>query len=881
MAEKKGRGGKKGGRFRPGKQKKEKILQEYVGRVQMTREGYIFVIVDDLDDDVFVKASKTLGALNGDTVRVAVTKEKTDRSRKEGKVLEIVSRSPRPFVGILHVVGNQAWVLMQSRTMPYDIGVSVEDAARKGAVSGMKVAAIVDGWPKGAPNPLGHIVDVLGEPGENDTEMHAILAEYALPYRFEPEVENAADGISEEITAADLKDRRDFRDVLTFTIDPADAKDFDDALSFRSLENGNYEVGVHIADVTHYVRPGTVVDEEARNRNTSVYLVDRTVPMLPEKLSNKLCSLRPGEPKLTFSAVFEITPLGRVAGQWFGRTVICSDYRFAYETAQQIIDAGQKAMKMELRGGTDGRSVTGSVAGRQVAAKKGAECQDGAAGCPVAGGQDGTGKQADAGKDNIQGNAPDTGAHIPDRDGSAMGEGITTGMIIPDALKSAILTLNGLAMKLRRKRFAAGAISFERPEMKVEVDEKGRPVRVYQKISKEANWLIEEFMLLANRSVAEYVARQKKTFVYRVHDEPNQEKLENLRSFIHNFGYTMGPTNNGKEISKELNGLFAAAKDRPEYNAIELLSLRTMAKARYDTENIGHYGLAFKYYTHFTSPIRRYPDMMVHRLLAKYLAGAESQKKDFYDVQCKYSSEREVIAAEAERSSIKYKLVEFMQDKVGYEFEGHISGLTEWGMYVEIEPTKIEGMVALRDIRSDYFEFDEEKYRIVGRHSHIVYTLGDPVKIRVKKTNLEQKLLDYELVETGLETREKPASGSGTARRPSSRPEKSQMKGSAPRSGKAEGMEPASRQGKTSRKRASGTGKAKPAGKTDAAGKTESSGKQTLPVKDMKGNAAEASARSDVPAGGNKEARKEKIRQAIALSKKKAVRKAASSRNKK
>ena len=721
MADRKGRRGKKDSRFRPGRQKKERIYPEYTGRVQMTREGYIFVIVDDLEDDVFVKASKTMGALNGDTVRVAVTKEKTETRRMEGKVMEIVSRSPRPFVGILHVVGNQAWVLMQSRVMPYDIGVSVEDAARKGAVSGMKVAAVVDGWPKGAPNPLGHIVDVLGEPGENDTEMHAILAEYALPYRFEPEVENAADGISEEITDRDRKERRDFSRVLTFTIDPADAKDFDDALSFRTLENGNYEVGVHIADVTHYVHPGSVVDEEAKTRSTSVYLVDRTVPMLPEKLSNKLCSLRPGEPKLTFSAVFEITPLGRIASQWFGRTIITSDYRFAYETAQQIIDAGQKAMKMELRGGTDGKAAAGD-------------------------------------------------ADVPDRDGSAMGEGITSGMIIPDELKAAVLTLNNLALKLRKKRFAAGAISFERPEMKVEVDEKGRPVRVYQKVSKEANWLIEEFMLLANRSVAEYVARQKKTFVYRVHDEPNQDKLENLRSFIHNFGYTLGPTNSGKEISRELNGLFAAAKDKPEFNAIELLSLRTMAKARYDTENIGHYGLAFKYYTHFTSPIRRYPDMMVHRLLAKYLAGAESQKKDFYDVQCKYCSEREVVAAEAERSSIKYKLVEFMQDKVGYEFEGHISGLTEWGMYVEIEPTKIEGMVALRDIRSDYFEFDEERYRIVGRHSHIVYNLGDPVKIRVKKTNLEQKLLDYELVETGLETREErqpaaPVQGANKAAR--------------------------------------------------------------------------------------------------------------------
>ena len=775
------------------KEKKEKrSYPEFVGRVQMTREGYAFVIVDGEDDDIFVKASKTRGALNGDTVRVAVTKEKTDRQRKEGEVLEIVERSPKPFVGILHIVGEQAWVLMQSRVMPYDISIPIEGAElpskkKKGrqedagtapvtgslkrigfdlysvtgiyetvdgrrqelqARSGMKVAAVVDRWDRKDPDPVGHLVDVLGEPGENDTEMHAILAEFALPYRFEPEVENAADGISDKITAEDRKSRRDFSDVLTFTIDPADAKDFDDALSFRKLDNGNYEVGVHIADVTHYVTPGSVVDKEAQERGTSVYLVDRTVPMLPEKLSNKLCSLRPNEPKLCFSAVFEITPLAKVVSEWFGRTVINSDYRFAYETAQQIIEAGVKAMSMELRGGTDGRH--------------------GVIGDPIL---EASPEAAEARKKNAAANVE-----------SAMGEGVTTGCLIPDNLKEAVLVLNGLAAKFRKKRFASGAISFDRPEMKVEVDEKGRPVRVYQKVSKEANWLIEEFMLLANRSVAEFVAKgcrypsvpgtglgylcispeeaakaagksRSKTFVYRVHDEPNREKLEGLRSFIHNFGYEMGSTENGKEISRELNSLFAKAKDTPEYNAIEMLSLRTMAKARYSTDNIGHYGLAFKYYTHFTSPIRRYPDMMVHRLLAMYLDGAASQKKDYYEGQCKHASEREIVAADAERASIKYKLVEFMQDKVGYEFEGHISGLTEWGMYVEIEPTKIEGMVALRDIKSDYFEFDQDRYRIVGKRSKVVYNLGDTVRIRVKNTNLEQKLLDYELVETGNESR--------------------------------------------------------------------------------------------------------------------------------
>ena len=712
MARKKNHRGRGRGR------KERKVFPQVEGRVQMTREGFAFIIVEGEDDDVFVKASKTRGALNGDIVRVSVTREKTDRQRREGEVVEILQRSAKPFIGVLHILGDQAWVLMQSRFMPYDIAIPFAESDRerfrrhkvKGQSvaepkdqtgwlkpvsgddyvvhgvfglgddgygkkelevrTGMKVAAIVDDWPRNESYPVGHIVDVLGEPGENDTEMHSILAEYGLPYRFESQVANAADQISEVITEADVAERRDFRDVLTFTIDPADAKDFDDALSFRKLENGNYEVGVHIADVTHYVRPGSVVDEEAKARGTSVYLVDRTVPMLPEKLSNKLCSLRPHEEKLTFSAVFEITPLGRVAASWFGRTIINSDHRFTYEGAQDVIE------------------------------NPGAEHAD-----------------------------------------------------VDPQVKEAVLVLHSLATKLRKKRFAAGAISFERPEMKVEVDEKGRPVNVYQKVSKEANWLIEEFMLLANRSVAEVIAKAKKTFVYRVHDEPNQEKVEALRNFIGNFGYRMGPTGNGKEISKELNALFAAAKDTPEYNAIELLSLRTMAKARYDTENLGHYGLAFKYYTHFTSPIRRYPDMMVHRLLAHYLAGGENARVEKYDKLCKHCSEREVVAAEAERASIKYKLVEFMQDKIGYVFGGNISGLTEWGMYVEVEPTKIEGMVSLRDIRSDFFEFDADHYRLVGRRSKVVYNLGDPVRIRVKKTNLEQKLLDYELIETGSEDR--------------------------------------------------------------------------------------------------------------------------------
>ena len=656
---------------RSSKRKKTKVVPEFEGKVLMSREGFVFVRIEGQEEDVYVKASKTRGALHGDTVRVAVTQERTGNTkRRSGEIIAIVERSGRPFVGILHTVGKQAWVLMSSKTMPYDIEVPVPEGAKRG----MKVAAVVDGWERGANCPYGHVVDILGMPGENETEMHAILAEFGLPYKFEKNVENAADQIPDTITPKDREGRKDFRKVLTFTIDPADAKDFDDALSFRKLDNGNFEVGVHIADVTYYVHPGTAVDKEAEARGTSVYLVDRTVPMLPEKLSNKLCSLRPGEEKLTFSAVFELTPQAKVLNPWFGRTEIISDYRFDYEGAQAIIDAGPEALEQEMGAGT--------------------ECG-----------------------------------------------------IVPLPVKEAVLTLNQLAAKLRAKRFKAGAVNFDRPEMKVEVDADGKPVGVHQNISKESNWLIEEFMLLANRSVAEFVAKSKKTFVYRIHDLPNMEKLSGLRDFAGHFGYKVGPMEDGKAVAKTLNGLMQDAKDKPELGAIQILALRSMAKACYSTENIGHYGLAFPYYTHFTSPIRRYPDMMVHRLLAQYLAKGESASKDYYTMECKHASERENVAAEAERESIKYKLVEFMQDKVGQEFDGHVSGVTEWGIYVEIEPTKIEGMIPYRTIKSDFFIYDEEHYRAVGRRSHRSIRLGDPLRIRVKGTSLEQKLLDYELVE--------------------------------------------------------------------------------------------------------------------------------------
>ena len=652
-------------------ERRSKSLEEFDGTVSLSRDGFGFVKVEGLKDDIFVPMRKLHFALNGDFVKVAVSKRRMQAGAKgrslEGEVVKIIHRSTKPHIGILVVRGRQVWAIVEGKNMPYDIQIdtsgpdALPEIGGKKAAHGMKVAVLVTDWPKRSPEPLGRIVDVLGVPGENDTEMHAILAEYQLPYRFEPEVEQAAEKIPDAITQKDLAGRRDFRGVTTFTIDPTDAKDFDDALSFRELENGHLEVGIHIADVTHYVTPGSPLDKEAFARGTSVYLVDRTIPMLPEKLSNRLCSLRPHEDKLTFSAVFEMNDKAKVIGQWFGRTVINSDERFDYEQAQQIIETGEGPLAVE------------------------------------------------------------------------------------------IARLHALATILRKERFAKGAISFERPEMKVIVDETGKPVDVIQKESKESNWLIEEFMLLANRCVAEYATKKCKaknpTFVYRIHEDPDPEKLDALRSFAKNFGHKLGDTSDPKRAAGALNDLMLEAKGKPEENALQLLALRSMARARYSTDNVGHYGLAFPYYTHFTSPIRRYPDIMVHRLLAMYMDGATSQDKLYYEDCCEHSSVREQIATDAERASIKYKMVEFMQDKIGRQFDGHVSGLTEWGIYVEVEPTKIEGMISLRDIHTDWYQFDEEKYETRGKSSGRVFHLGDPVKVRVLRANLEQKILDYELVD--------------------------------------------------------------------------------------------------------------------------------------
>ena len=598
-------------------------------------------------------------AMNGDKVAIYVYAKRKNKDT-EGEVKEILEKAEQTFIGTLEVQKHFAFLLTDTKILANDIFIPKDRL--KGGKTGDKAIVRITDWPERAKNPYGEVVDILGIAGENNTEIHAILAEFGLPYIYPQSVEKAADKIEDKIDPEELKKREDFRGVTTFTIDPKDAKDFDDALSIRALSNGNWEIGVHIADVTYYVKPGSVIDKEAEKRATSVYLVDRVVPMLPEKLCNGICSLRPNEEKLCFSCIFELNENADVINSRITRTVILSDKRFAYEDAQQIIETGEGEYKDE------------------------------------------------------------------------------------------ILTLNNLADKLRKKRFANGSINFDRHEVKFEIDGNGKPLGVYFKISKEANKLIEEFMLLANQTVAEFIGKtpknkKAKTFVYRVHDLPDPEKMSTLSTFIQRFGYKLKTEGNKKEVSRSLNSLLGQVKGRPEENLIETITIRTMAKAVYTTVNVGHYGLAFDYYTHFTSPIRRYPDMMVHRLLEKYLSGGRSVNTAKLEEQCEHSSNMEQVAANAERASIKYKQVEFMSAHLGEEFDGVISGVTEWGLYVEINENKCEGLVPIRDLEDDYYEFDEKNYCLTGRHKKRNYRLGDPIRIQIARANLEKKQLDFALIE--------------------------------------------------------------------------------------------------------------------------------------
>jgi ribonuclease R/exosome complex exonuclease DIS3/RRP44 len=638
----------------------------HFGVVDMTSNGNAYVECEDLEHDIYIPQRNLNKAFDNDYVKVYVYKRKKNK-KQEGDIIEIVERAKTEFVGVLQLSKNFGFVIPDDYKMYTDFFIPKN--LLNGAKGGEKVLVKFTEWPDKSRNPFGEILTVLGKPGDHNTEMHSILVEYGLPYKFPDGVEDYASKIPIEITKEEISKRRDMRNTLTFTIDPKDAKDFDDALSFKVLENGNYEVGIHIADVTHYVKEDTILDREAYERGTSVYLVDRVVPMLPEILSNNVCSLRPNEEKLTFSVVFEIDDKAHIIKQWFGKTVILSDQRFAYEDAQAIIE-----------------------------------------------------KTSDFKDENII---------------------------------NAVLKLDQLAKILRKDRMRHGAISFDKTEVKFELDEDNEPIGVYVKESKDANKLIEEFMLLANKKVAEFIGKNKKqvgnklqakTFVYRVHDEPNIDKLAALQALIHKFGYKIDMEGK-KRISDSLNRLLEDVHGRPESNMIETLTIRSMSKAVYTTNNIGHYGLAFDYYTHFTSPIRRYPDVMVHRLLQRYLNNGNSVSEDLYEEKCKHSSEREFLATKAERDSIKYMQVKYMQDHADEVFEGVISGVTEWGIYVEIISNKCEGMVRIKDITSDFYIFDEKQYALVGQVTKNAYQLGDKVKVSVKNTDLEKKHLDYNLIE--------------------------------------------------------------------------------------------------------------------------------------
>ena len=642
----------------------------YIGTVDMASRGNAYIVCEDLDEDVFIAANKMQKALHGDTVEFYVYNRKKN-GKKEGEITQIITRSRTDYVGVVQLNEKFAFVVPDSNKMPVDVFVPLSKTLK--AENGDKVLVSLEEWPDKAECPNGKIIKILGTPGEHNTEIHSILAEYGLPYEFPTEVETFANNIDTSITEGEISKRRDMRSTLTFTIDPKDAKDFDDALSFKQLPNGNYEIGIHIADVSHYLQEGTVLDDEAYERATSVYLVDRVVPMLPEVLSNNACSLRPNEEKYTFSAVFEINKKALIENQWFGRTVTYSDARFAYEEAQYIIESEACEIPKEI-------SITGEAY------------------------------------------AADT------------------------VIKEAILKLNELAKIMRQKRMKDGAISFDKTEVKFNLDEANNPVGVFFKTSKDANKLIEEFMLLANRKVSEFIGKQspQKTFIYRTHDEPDDQKLAGLQRIVSQFGHQLN-LKNRETTTQSLNTLLKNVKGTKEQNLVDTLTIRCMSKAAYSTKNIGHYGLAFDYYSHFTSPIRRYPDVMAHRLLQHYLDGHKTTSEGIYEEKCKHASNMEYLATKAERDSIKYMQVKYMQDHKEDTFLGVISGVTEWGMYVEIIENKCEGMIRIRDIKGDFYRFDAEEFALIGEKTKTKYQLGDEIEVRVKQADLVKKHLDFSL----------------------------------------------------------------------------------------------------------------------------------------
>ena len=629
------------------------------GTVDMKNTGKAYVITEELGEDVYIAANNTNHALNGDKVRVRLFPKRQGR-KIEGQITEILERAKTQFVGVIHATQKYAFLIPDNPNMPVDIFIPLDRL--HGAAHGMKAVARITDWPRESNTPFGEITDVLGKPGDHEVEMNSILVEFDFPLKFPDSVEKEAERLPFEITEHEISQRRDFRSTFTITIDPEDAKDFDDALSLKKLENGNWEVGVHIADVSWYVKPGTGIDKEAFERGTSVYLVDRVIPMLPENLSNNVCSLKPREDKLCFSAVFELDDNARVIRDWFGKTIINSDRRFNYDEVQQMIEGAEGDFRDE------------------------------------------------------------------------------------------IMILHQLASKLRQERFGKGSIDFRTEEVKFRLDEKGKPIDTYIKVNKESNWLIEDFMLLANRRVAEKIGLVKgkakaRTFVYRIHDKPSTEKLQNFVEFLSTLGYSLRASSR-KTLAQSFNQLFKDIEGKGEENMIETIAIRTMAKAKYSTKNIGHYGLGFEFYSHFTSPIRRYPDLMAHRLLSDYMKGAPGAEEETLEERCVHSSLMERKAEEAERASVKYKQAEYLADKIGQEFNGLISGVSKWGIYVELEGNKCEGMVSLRNMQDDFYYLDEENYRVIGSRYGKEYQLGNPVRIKVKSIDLSKKQMDFELVET-------------------------------------------------------------------------------------------------------------------------------------